>query len=167
MMKVSAIVLCAAVAQVAGLRTDYPVMGAGKTKDTCDGVTCQSLECIPPFQYQSPEDNGTCCPLCWSPIKVPEDRSWAKGLSGGIGMNNNADPILCRDVVCPPLDCPEFDQGFDDRCCTKCKSSLNTVTAADRKAALKEEYGPKAAEPEEEEPAAEEAAVGEEAVKEP
>merc|ERR1719321_2047479 len=134
-MKLTVALLCFAAAQA---RIQYPVFspGAAGTKDTCTGVTCASLECVPPFEYKSPEDMGTCCPLFWSPIKVPEDRSWAKGLGGGIGMDNNADPILCRDVVCLPLDCPEYDQVFDDRCCTKCKSSMATKTLSDRKAEL-------------------------------
>jgi len=51
-------------------------------------------------------------------------------MTGGVGMNNNADPILCRDVVCLKPDCPEYDQFFDGRCCTKCKSSKK-VTPAD------------------------------------
>merc|ERR1719159_1937997 len=137
-MKFSAIVLCAGLASVCGLRrSEFPVMTPSGTVDTCNGVECAALECAPPFEFKSGEDMGTCCPICWSNIKVPEDRSWAKGLGGGIGPNNNADPILCRDVMCPPLDCPEFDQGFDGRCCTKCKSSLETTSLADRKAAYK------------------------------
>merc|ERR1719301_6990 len=89
--------------------------------DACEGIKCAIIECAPPFVTKTPDDLGTCCPVCVSEIKVPEDRSWAAGLGGGIGPNNNADPILCRGVMCPPLDCPEFDQIFDDRCCTKCK----------------------------------------------
>merc|ERR1719472_537602 len=89
--------------------------------DPCSGIQCATIECVPPFVTKTPDDLGTCCPVCVSEIKVPEDRSWAAGLGGGIGPNNNADPILCRGVMCPPLDCPEFDQMFDDRCCTKCK----------------------------------------------
>mmetsp|Transcript_101097 Transcript_101097/g.283408 ORF Transcript_101097/g.283408 Transcript_101097/m.283408 type:complete len:142 (+) Transcript_101097:67-492(+) len=111
----------------------YPVYspGAGGSVETCDGIACKPIDCKPPFKYKSPEDAGTCCPLCWAEsIDVPEDRSWAKGMSGGVGMNNNADPILCRDVVCLPADCPEFDQFFDGRCCTKCKTSA-AVTPAD------------------------------------
>mmetsp|Transcript_92791 Transcript_92791/g.215645 ORF Transcript_92791/g.215645 Transcript_92791/m.215645 type:complete len:141 (-) Transcript_92791:90-512(-) len=110
----------------------YPVYspGAGSV-DTCAGISCQPLECKPPFKYQSPEQTGTCCPLCLAEsIAVPEDRSWAKGLTGGVGMDNNADPVLCRGVVCPPTDCPEYDQMFDGRCCTKCKSAA-IVTPAD------------------------------------
>merc|ERR1719188_155362 len=92
-------------------KTSYPVYspGAGSV-DTCNGISCKPLECKPPFEYQAPEKTGTCCPVCLAKdIKVPEDRSWAKDMSGGIGMNNNADPTLCRDVVCPKPDCPEFD----------------------------------------------------------
>merc|ERR1719324_1212427 len=111
--------------------------------DPCEGISCAIIECAPPFVTKTPDDLGTCCPVCVSEIKVPEDRSWAKGLSGGIGPNNNADPILCRDVVCLPLDCPEYDQGFDGRCCTKCKSSLETTSLADRQKGMKDEYGPK------------------------
>merc|ERR1719478_869134 len=78
-----------------------------------------------------------CCGTCWSDeIKVPEDRSWAETLSGGIGMDPNADPTACRNVVCLAPDCEAFDQVFDGRCCTKCKSSVSTVSAADRRAEL-------------------------------
>eukprot|EP00448_Togula_jolla_P024505 CAMPEP_0170592452 /NCGR_PEP_ID=MMETSP0224-20130122/12931_1 /TAXON_ID=285029 /ORGANISM="Togula jolla, Strain CCCM 725" /LENGTH=259 /DNA_ID=CAMNT_0010916357 /DNA_START=46 /DNA_END=826 /DNA_ORIENTATION=+ len=111
----------------------YPVYspGAGEAVETCAGVTCKDLHCKPPFVYKSPKEMGTCCPICWAEsIKVPEDRSWAGKLSGGVAMDNNADPILCRDVVCQPLHCPEFEQMFDGRCCTKCKSSA-AVTGAD------------------------------------
>ena len=45
---------------------EYPVMSTGGTQDTCKGVTCAPLECVPPFGYKSPEDMGTCCPLCWT-----------------------------------------------------------------------------------------------------
>merc|ERR1719277_2894661 len=99
--------ICAVLASVGGVQADtlssrYPVYspGAGSV-DTCSGISCKDLECKPPFEYQAPEKTGTCCPLCLAKnIKVPEDRSWAKGMTGGIGMNNNADPVLCRDVVC-------------------------------------------------------------------
>ena len=74
-------------------------------------VKCAALECKPPFQYKSPADAGTCCPVCWSEeVKVPEDRSWAEGLSGGVGPDPNADQTLCRGVVCLKPDCPEFEQ---------------------------------------------------------
>merc|ERR1719486_1535481 len=83
--------------------------------DTCEGVSCTPIECMPPFKFVTKEDSGTCCPLCWADeIKVPEDRSWAEGMSGGVPMNPNADPTLCRDVVCLKPDCEEFDQVFDD-----------------------------------------------------
>mmetsp|Transcript_1223 Transcript_1223/g.3746 ORF Transcript_1223/g.3746 Transcript_1223/m.3746 type:complete len:140 (+) Transcript_1223:71-490(+) len=109
----------------------YPVYTTGSAVDTCGGISCKPLECKPPFKYVAPKDAGTCCPLCLADsVKVPEDRSWAKGLSGGVGMNNNADPVLCRDVVCPKPLCPEYDQMFDGRCCTKCKSAA-IVTPAD------------------------------------
>merc|ERR1719261_1348986 len=138
MMKLFDVVFCVAVTLAAGsLRTRYPVYSPGGTQDTCKGVSCKPLECVPPFATKTPEDMGTCCPLCWSEIKVPEDRSWAKGMGGGIGPNNNADPILCRSVVCPPLDCPEYDQMFDDRCCTKCKTAA-AVTPADLAKSYKE-----------------------------
>merc|ERR1719159_1900187 len=104
--------------------------------DACEGIKCAIIECAPPFVTKTPDDLGVCCPVCMSELKVPEDRSWASGLGGGIGMNNNADPILCRDVVCLAPDCPEYDQVFDDRCCTKCKSSMATKTLSDRKAEL-------------------------------
>merc|ERR1712241_671793 len=124
----SAVMLAHAVAA-----TQYPVFspGAAGSVDACNGITCKAVDCKPPFKYVAPADTGTCCPLCWAEkVEVPADRSRAKGLSGGVPMNNNADPILCRDVVCPPSDCPEFDQFFDGRCCTKCKSS-KAVTPAD------------------------------------
>merc|ERR1719145_337335 len=116
----------------------YPVYSPGNgAADTCSGTSCAAVDCKPPFKYVSPEDSGTCCPLCWAEsVTVPEDRSWAKGLSGGVGMNNNADKTLCRNVMCPPLHCPEFDQMFDGRCCTKCKSAA-AVTPAD----LAADYG--------------------------
>mmetsp|Transcript_77241 Transcript_77241/g.136836 ORF Transcript_77241/g.136836 Transcript_77241/m.136836 type:complete len:132 (+) Transcript_77241:69-464(+) len=112
--------------------TAYPVYSpdAGEDVDTCSGITCKTVECKPPFVWKSAKDVGTCCPVCFATsIKVPEDRSWTAGLSGGVGMNNNADPILCRNVMCPPLHCPEFEQIFDDRCCTKCKTAAATTPA--------------------------------------
>eukprot|EP00403_Amphidinium_massartii_P031873 CAMPEP_0178452116 /NCGR_PEP_ID=MMETSP0689_2-20121128/44063_1 /TAXON_ID=160604 /ORGANISM="Amphidinium massartii, Strain CS-259" /LENGTH=159 /DNA_ID=CAMNT_0020077781 /DNA_START=96 /DNA_END=573 /DNA_ORIENTATION=+ len=83
----------------------YPVYspGAGDTIETCSGISCAPLDCKPPFSFRNPEETGTCCPLCLADeIKTPEDRSWAKGMSGGVGMDNNADPILCRDVGALP-----------------------------------------------------------------
>merc|ERR1719420_1144633 len=118
----------------------YPVYspGAGDSVDTCHGITCKAIDCKPPFQYRSPEKAGTCCPLCWAEnVKPPEDRSWSDGMSGGIGMNNNADATLCRGVMCPPLHCPEYDQMFDGRCCTKCKSAA-AITPADLALSYKE-----------------------------
>ncbi|CAK0888246.1 unnamed protein product [Prorocentrum cordatum] len=109
----------------------YPVYTTGSSLDTCDGISCAAVDCVAPFKYVAPDKAGTCCPLCLADEKdVPADRSWAKGLSGGVGMDNNADPVLCRDVVCPPLHCPEYDQMFDGRCCTKCKTAT-VVTPAD------------------------------------
>merc|ERR1719401_349104 len=120
----------AVAAAVANLRR-YPVYSPTAATDTCEGITCKPIDCKPPFKYKSKEETGTCCPLCWAEsVKVPEDRSWAAGVTGGVGMNNNADPILCRDVVCPPLHCEEPQQMFDGRCCTKCKSAA-AVTPAD------------------------------------
>eukprot|EP00929_Paragymnodinium_shiwhaense_P022598 TRINITY_DN1439_c0_g1_i3.p1 TRINITY_DN1439_c0_g1~~TRINITY_DN1439_c0_g1_i3.p1 ORF type:complete len:154 (+),score=29.67 TRINITY_DN1439_c0_g1_i3:63-464(+) len=109
----------------------YPVYSPGNGgTETCEGIACKAIDCKPPFKYKAPEETGTCCPLCWADeVKVPADRSWAKGMSGGIGMNNNADPILCRDVMCPPLHCPETEQSFDGRCCTKCASAAATTPA--------------------------------------
>jgi len=127
------VLLTLAARAIASAKGGYPVFspGAGGTKETCEGITCADLECKPPFAFKSEKDTGTCCPLCLAEsVKVPADRSWTKGLSGGIGINNNADPVLCRDAVCLPLDCPEYDQFFDGRCCTKCKSSKK-VTPAD------------------------------------
>eukprot|EP00928_Gymnodinium_smaydae_P063476 TRINITY_DN47036_c0_g1_i1.p2 TRINITY_DN47036_c0_g1~~TRINITY_DN47036_c0_g1_i1.p2 ORF type:complete len:135 (+),score=33.31 TRINITY_DN47036_c0_g1_i1:84-488(+) len=114
------------------LASCYPVFSPGNDNaDTCAGIKCAAVECKPPFEYKSPEAMGTCCPVCMAAsVKVPEDRSWAAGLTGGVAMNNNADPVLCRDVVCPPLHCPETEQMFDGRCCTKCKSAA-AVTPAD------------------------------------
>ena len=112
--------------------SNYPIYApnAGEKVETCDGITCKDLACEKPFVYKNAEDMGTCCPLCWSDAtKVPEDRSFAAGLSGGVGMNNNADPILCKGVMCPPLHCPEFDQQFDGRCCTKCNSAAAPTPA--------------------------------------
>eukprot|EP00747_Dinoflagellata_sp_TGD_P161582 gnl/TRDRNA2_/TRDRNA2_178183_c0_seq1.p2 gnl/TRDRNA2_/TRDRNA2_178183_c0~~gnl/TRDRNA2_/TRDRNA2_178183_c0_seq1.p2 ORF type:complete len:121 (-),score=28.12 gnl/TRDRNA2_/TRDRNA2_178183_c0_seq1:187-549(-) len=101
----------------------YPVFTPGAPEgstDTCKGVKCKALECKPPFKYKSPGEMGTCCPLCWSDtVKVPEDAP--KEPTTGIGMNNNADPILCRGVMCPPLHCPETEQTYEEgSCCTKC-----------------------------------------------
>merc|ERR1719213_1461343 len=107
----------------AGLK--YPVYspGAGGDVETCTGIECAAVDCKPPFEYVAPAQTGTCCPLCWAKtVKVPEDRSWADGMSGGIGMNNNADPVLCRGVMCPELHCPETEQTYEEgRCCTKCR----------------------------------------------
>merc|ERR1719359_2661458 len=111
--------------------------------DPCEKVSCKPIECVPPFKFVTKENTGTCCPLCWAEdIKVPEDRSWAKGLEGGVPMNPNADPILCRDVVCLKPDCEEFDQTFDGRCCTKCKSSLTSGGSADAAKTMREDYAP-------------------------
>eukprot|EP00927_Polykrikos_kofoidii_P004520 TRINITY_DN1177_c0_g1_i1.p2 TRINITY_DN1177_c0_g1~~TRINITY_DN1177_c0_g1_i1.p2 ORF type:complete len:156 (+),score=22.34 TRINITY_DN1177_c0_g1_i1:58-468(+) len=122
-----------AILAISAVADKYPVYspGASDSVDTCQGVSCKAIDCQPPFKYKSPDQMGTCCPLCWADeVKTPEDRSWAKGMSGGVGMNNNADPTLCRDVMCPPLHCPETEQMFDGRCCTKCKSAA-AVTPAD------------------------------------
>ena len=118
----------------------YPVYSPGGevgTKDTCEGISCKALECKPPFKYMPPDEMGTCCPLCWSEtVTATEDRAWTKGLTGGVDMNNNADPVLCRTAVCLPLWCPEYDQIFDGRCCTKCKTA-GAVMPADRAKAYK------------------------------
>ena len=135
-MKINVIVALLSAFTVQSMLVRKSGVAATEYPDACGGISCAIIECAPPFVTKTPDDLGTCCPVCVSEIKVPEDRSWAKGLGGGIGMNNNADPILCRDVVCLPLDCPEFDQGFDGRCCTKCKSSMETKTLSDRKAEL-------------------------------
>merc|ERR1719215_1964572 len=93
---------------IVALAQSYPVFSPGNgDSDTCAGIKCAAVDCKPPFEYKSPKALGTCCPVCLAAsIKVPSDRSWAAGMSGGVGMNNNADPILCRDVMCPPLHCP-------------------------------------------------------------
>merc|ERR1719473_2280820 len=121
MMKIIVLVVFAASAQALSTASKEPISTGGA--GACDGVKCAIIECPPPFATKTPDDMGTCCPICASDIKVPEDRSFAAGLGGGIGMNNNADPILCRGVVCLPLDCPETEQTFDkgNRCCTVCK----------------------------------------------
>jgi len=119
----------------------YPVYspGAGSSVDSCDEVKCAALECKPPFSYKSPADAGTCCPVCWSEeVKVPEDRSWAEGLSGGVGPDPNADQTLCRGVVCMKPDCPEFEQVFSGRCCTTCKGQKEMSSATDSYDKLKE-----------------------------
>merc|ERR1719197_1080023 len=133
MMKVIAVLFFATAVQGISIATKQAIKDV---PDACGGISCAIIECAPPFVTKTPDDLGTCCPVGFSDLKVPEDRSWAAGLGGGIGPNNNADPILCRGVMCPPLDCPEFDQVFDDRCCTKCKSSMATKTLSDRKAEL-------------------------------
>jgi len=91
--------------------------GAG----ACTTVQCAPMECQPPFKWVSAEDSGTCCPLCQSSVAVPEDRSWAEGLSGGVGPNANADLDACKGVMCPTLHCEETAQTFaEGRCCTTC-----------------------------------------------
>jgi len=103
----------------------------------CAEVTCADLECKPPFKYKSAADAGTCCAVCWSDeIKVPEDRSWAEGLTGGIGPDPNADMTLCRGVVCMKPDCPEFEQVFSGRCCTTCESQKALSSATDKQDAM-------------------------------
>ena len=128
-MKFAIVAVCLAMACASA----YPVYSPGNgAADTCSGISCAAVDCKPPFKYVSPEDSGTCCPLCWADkVTVPEDRSWAKGMTGGVGMNNNADKTLCRGVVCPPLHCPEFEQFYDEkRCCTRCNSAA-AITPAD------------------------------------
>ena len=101
----------------------------------CSEVKCAPISCAAPFKVKT--DGGSCCPVCWSDeIVVPEDRTWTKTLSGGIGMDPNADAYACRNVVCVAPDCPGDQQAFDGRCCTKCQSSIDTVSAADRRAEL-------------------------------
>eukprot|EP00811_Abedinium_folium_P018309 NODE_27236_length_520_cov_3.872774.p1 GENE.NODE_27236_length_520_cov_3.872774~~NODE_27236_length_520_cov_3.872774.p1 ORF type:complete len:139 (-),score=36.92 NODE_27236_length_520_cov_3.872774:68-484(-) len=109
----------------------YPVYSPGNGDvDTCSGIKCAALDCKPPFKYVAPKDKGTCCPICLSDtVKAPEDRSWTENLSGGVGLHNDADPVLCRGAMCPPLHCPEFEQFFDGRCCTKCKTAAATTGA--------------------------------------
>ncbi len=91
----------------------YPIYApeAGEKVVTCDGVACKPIECKPPFAWKTAEEMGACCPLCRADsVKTPDDRSFVNSLTGGVGMNDNADPILCRDVMCPPVHCPEFNQ---------------------------------------------------------
>merc|ERR1719321_1474773 len=88
----------------------------------CANVKCSSsISCTPPFKVRMPAENGGCCADCWSDaVKSPEDRSWTKGLTGGIGMNANA-PTSCMKVVCLPLHCDQTQQGYESgRCCTTC-----------------------------------------------
>merc|ERR1719324_1221951 len=101
-------------------------------QDPCANIKCApSLTCTPPFTVRPASESGGCCATCWSDeIKVPEDRSWTKTLTGGIGQDNNADPVKCRGVMCPPLHCIETEQFFDGRCCTKCNTA-EAQTAAD------------------------------------
>eukprot|EP00746_Dinoflagellata_sp_MGD_P162232 gnl/MRDRNA2_/MRDRNA2_89693_c0_seq1.p1 gnl/MRDRNA2_/MRDRNA2_89693_c0~~gnl/MRDRNA2_/MRDRNA2_89693_c0_seq1.p1 ORF type:complete len:140 (+),score=21.05 gnl/MRDRNA2_/MRDRNA2_89693_c0_seq1:70-489(+) len=99
---------------------------AADPANPCEGMECAQIVCPPPFVVKTPDDMQTCCPICASDIKVPEDRP--EGLTGGIGPANKADPVLCRGVVCLPLDCAESDQVFDDRCCTKCKDGYTGAT---------------------------------------
>jgi len=106
------------------LRSNYPSWTPdAKSGDTCDGIKCAPLECQPPFKWKNAEDAGTCCPLCWSDkITVPEDRSWAKGLTGGVGPANEASVEDCRGVMCPVLThCEQQNQKYKEgRCCYTC-----------------------------------------------
>eukprot|EP00747_Dinoflagellata_sp_TGD_P163848 gnl/TRDRNA2_/TRDRNA2_183005_c0_seq1.p3 gnl/TRDRNA2_/TRDRNA2_183005_c0~~gnl/TRDRNA2_/TRDRNA2_183005_c0_seq1.p3 ORF type:complete len:117 (-),score=23.11 gnl/TRDRNA2_/TRDRNA2_183005_c0_seq1:98-448(-) len=116
-MKFIVAMMLALVAAAVALKTESANPAA-----ECSNIKCTPVSCSPPFKYFSGPDSGTCCGVCLSDtVKSPEDRSWAKALSGGIGPNNNADPILCRDVMCPEPHCPEPEQTFDGRCCTKCR----------------------------------------------
>ncbi|CAK0852664.1 unnamed protein product [Prorocentrum cordatum] len=124
-------------AALAAVAIGYPVYSPGSAGDTCDKISCKPVDCKPPFEYKSPEEMGTCCPLCWAEtVKTPGDRSFVTGLSGGVGPNNAADPVLCRDVMCPPLHCDVPEQFFDGRCCTKCQSAA-APSAADFAASYK------------------------------
>eukprot|EP00746_Dinoflagellata_sp_MGD_P071813 gnl/MRDRNA2_/MRDRNA2_29205_c0_seq1.p1 gnl/MRDRNA2_/MRDRNA2_29205_c0~~gnl/MRDRNA2_/MRDRNA2_29205_c0_seq1.p1 ORF type:complete len:116 (-),score=20.14 gnl/MRDRNA2_/MRDRNA2_29205_c0_seq1:40-387(-) len=90
-------------------------------KDPCAGVECPNIQCQPPFELKTAEAAGSCCAVCWTDsVKSPEDRSWTKDLTGGIGANANG-PVSCKGVVCLPLTCPETEQGYEEgRCCTTC-----------------------------------------------
>merc|ERR1719327_737497 len=126
MMRAVALVLLAA-----GVRGQVEIAQFESDIPACKGTKCASVACVPPFSFRSGADAGTCCGMCWSDaIKVPEDRSWTKSLTGGVGMNNNADPVTCKGVMCPPLHCVETEQFFDGRCCTKCNTAKEQ-TAAD------------------------------------
>merc|ERR1719409_1146189 len=93
--------------------------------DACGDVKCGALECKPPFVYKTPEEAGTCCATCESDkVVVPEDRSWAAGLTRG--------------VVCLKPDCPEFEQVFSGRCCTTCKAQKALTSATDSRDAIEE-----------------------------
>ncbi|CAK0908033.1 unnamed protein product [Prorocentrum cordatum] len=124
----------ATAALVAPWAAAYPVYTTGSSLDTCDGITCAAVDCVAPFKYVAPDKAGTCCPLCLADEKdVPEDRSWAKGMSGGVGIDNNADPILCRDAMCPPLHCPEDT--------TRCLTAAAAPSARRSLLILREEDG--------------------------
>merc|ERR1719284_1456091 len=112
MMKLSAAFLCALLSAelAAGLSVAAPPL------DNCAGITCQPVECKEPFKLISAEESGMCCDMCDSDKVEVEDRSWVKDLTGGVPANNNADKVLCRDVMCPPPQCAEYDQFFDGRC---------------------------------------------------
>merc|ERR1719236_326674 len=83
-------------------------VAANEYPDACGGISCAIIECAPPFVTKTPDDLGTCCPVCVSEIKVPEDRSWAAGLGGGIGPNNNADPISAVELCVLLLTVPNL-----------------------------------------------------------
>mmetsp|Transcript_128681 Transcript_128681/g.223115 ORF Transcript_128681/g.223115 Transcript_128681/m.223115 type:complete len:130 (-) Transcript_128681:68-457(-) len=95
----------------------------------CSGITCPAVTCVEPFVVKTPEETGSCCAMCDTDKVDYEDRSWTKDLTGGVGPNNNADLEKCRTVFCPPLTCPETEQMFDGRCCTKCPSSALSTYA--------------------------------------
>merc|ERR1719491_1638985 len=89
--------------------------------DPCGGITCTAVECFSPFELKMPSATGMCCDICdASEVDFAADRSWAKGMTGGVGPDNRADAMLCRGVMCPKPACEEYEQKFDGRCCTKC-----------------------------------------------
>merc|ERR1719163_586996 len=98
----------------------------------CSKVQCVDVECRAPFKKVEAEESGTCCAICdTDSVDAPEDRSWTDGLTGGIGMDNNADPVLCKGVMCPELGCQEFEQSFDGRCCRRCASAASNIGPAE------------------------------------
>ena len=70
------------------------------TGGACKDIACKPIQCNPPFKWVNAETNGSCCAVCLADsIEVPEDRSWAKGLSGGIGADPNAPKMECSKVT--------------------------------------------------------------------
>mmetsp|Transcript_37299 Transcript_37299/g.89707 ORF Transcript_37299/g.89707 Transcript_37299/m.89707 type:complete len:143 (+) Transcript_37299:63-491(+) len=137
-MRVGVVFLVGAVAQESGA-----VFSPGNSEIvSCNGVDCGDLRCQPPFKYVSPQEAGSCCPVCLSDdpsVQTPEDRSAFMNLNNNDGMNPNADMKSCASVVCPKLMCSEADrittpeQGFDKEtmCCSRCKGGGMAISLHD------------------------------------